>query len=183
MKRLMLFLCCSAMSFTAISECSEGYCLQPFVGVDAHYAKGLSMKNTDHNTPKIGVYGGLKLTDSFGLEVGGTVLKKKKSGLSNLKRKSFDLLAVWYAPVSYTSSVLLGAGASHSMLKLTGNKFKDKVYVHKTVPKLMAGIESRLSEELNLRLSCIWEKSKNIRHKEINNKNSFHYGVGLRYNF
>ncbi len=129
--------------------------------------------------PNVHLVGGIKFNDYWGIE-GGLQSSLKKRAHKKHMISGYHVGLNGYLPVTKTFRAVGSAGVSHlkSAFERNGNGFY-KINICKVVPRLLGGFEQDISETVSLRASAVWEKTGNIKNKEVKNRNSLSFNFGI----
>lgn len=193
-----------APNVNAIPE--KGFCMFPYIGVEAHwrdtgYRELISRRNNGdpifqelgndpdpkvapqkHGSlyaPNVHIIGGIKFSDYWGIEGGFQSSTKKRSNKKHIL-SGYHIGLNAYLPIGKEFRAVGSIGASHlkSSFHREGNGFY-KINIYKVVPRFLGGFETDISETISLRASAVWEKSGNIKNKEVKGRDSISYNIGL----
>lgn len=175
--------------------------LVPYVGVDAHWRVMNSNSKTragvfGSNSPQPLFYAGLVFNDCLALEAGNFNYKHnaKKHKMKHTVKGSY-LAAIYKAYIFQDQNVVLLGGMGFTTVeKIDAIKDKKKEINIKTkisnsVPRVLAGLEYKLSEHVAIRGVVVWEnatfyqKSTNPLIGNDRKGDDYSGTIGLNYSF
>ena len=177
-----------------------------YMGADAQVRQMPSYKDSGRNVytasaPQLHVSGGYKLNDFFAIEGGAYASKSKVHASGNkIRARGIHLGLVGFYPVAEGMSLVGGLAASHLKIntkELVTSIEKDPAHIvpdiTKTIlckgkririnPRIMAGLQYTLTDNISLRLTGVWERTSRMISNSAKVQNSMNYGFGALYAF
>jgi hypothetical protein len=157
----------------------------PYLGIDAQWRalsfKGINANLLSHSAPAINVYAGFPFNDNFALEFGAHAIHTKKAK-ALVKVRGLHASIVASMPVGERLAVISGFGLAS--LKYTHEHTAFRIDTSRVVPRVTAGLEYKLIENIGWRTTLIYEHSRTaFNHKDLKLRNHYGISTGLKFNF
>lgn len=137
------------------------------------------------HSPFLNLYAGHILDKYTAFEIGAfknfifTDFNNRKQ--ATVKIEGLHMGFVFTLPVYQDILFLPGVGVSYaSVILSTPNYFARENGI---IPRLMAGLQYKLTEKLNLRGSLVWNYLSNVYNRDVIFHNTFNIGIGINYMF
>ncbi len=152
-----------------------------YVGAALHW-KTLALKNSGNYFAKHGFGGnlftGIRFDQMWGMEFGIHGLRTKKSG-SIVKTRGIHMDLLGVVPLNESIGLDSIAGIGVTNYKFHAHHSKISTKSTKLVPRVLAGLEFKLSEYLKLRTTVVYETSLTTKRKTYRPKGNCGINLGL----
>lgn len=185
MKRLVLMLSLLLCGEMASSEDASNTQLKKYIGGEAGFRlmrfHSSEKELFSSRLSGANVFGGVKFSESWGVEAGYHLSKGKKKADNRHKIDGYHAMLMGYLPVLTDINLLGGLGIGHLKMSLQGKSHTLKV--KKVVPRVTSGLQVGLTDSISARGMISWEDTRRLKHKELKPKQSVNLTLGFLASF